>query len=176
MPIATLLGPKDDEHRATAHIDFRSNKPVCDQADSIIHQTMGLLLCDWWENGGEGSHYGRINVVGQAMKFDARHYLARDMTKKGYGSPFLVLKYVLNGASWLTIDAKLRAREIGRAWHAWNNDPRPAVVSERITLTNGEVKGVNLDLRPFINTILREMEKRRKREREAAAKEAPGEA
>ena len=174
MASATLLG--NAEGQATTHIDFRSNRPVSEQADGVIHHAMGLLLIDWWENGGDANWYGRVVIGTERMKFDIRHYLRRDMVKKGHGQAFQWLQVVPNGPGWAHPWARLNAREIGRAWHAWNNDPRGAVFQETVQQVDGTPRSVTIDLRPYANTILREWDKRRKREREAEAKEAPGEA
>ena len=141
----------------TAEIDLRSNKPVSMQADEAMHRKAGLLFLRWFK---KGEHYGRIHIRGHAMKFDLRHYLFRDMCAKDCGKVTLYCRHVLNGPSEVRSDARFHAVEIGRLWHTWNNDPRPALIEDDVPLPDGTTKRISLELRPFLSSILGNQERK----------------
>lgn len=159
MPEAYLLDVRDrDGGCATAHVDFRSNRPVNQQADQAVHRKLGQLVCDWWE---QGPHVGRLQVDGYTVNLDLREYLFRDMETKGIRGMMRWCGLRARGESWLGDFARLHAHEIGQAFHEWNDHPTPAHLSEKITLPNGTTRHVEIDLRPWINGVLRQAERRR---------------
>lgn len=153
MAKAILLGSRDgDGEHAIAQIDFRSDRPVSEQADLALHRSFGLLVCGWWESG---EHMARVWIGGHRWKFDLRHYLERDMLAKGTAQAFQFLRYELGGKGWLEPWARINAHLIGRTFHAWMADPKPAVLEETINLPDGSSKQIQMDFRPFVNQVIK---------------------
>jgi hypothetical protein len=151
---------------ATAEIDVRSNRPVSEQVDEILHAEAGGLLAGWWCSGGERLWIIRIVVGEQTMMADGRLKLRNIMAAQGFRCLPRWLKAEAGKAGTHHPGTDFAA--LGRDFHAWNNDPRGAVLEEPVTLNDGTVKQVQFDMRVWINQTLKGWEAERRRRAEEA--------